>query len=608
MARAHWDDDFPDVNIWTDYVATRWYRAPELILTHKISYSTAIDIWSVGCIFAEMLGKGVPLFPGKDAYTQLTLMINLLGSPSPEALEKVQSDMARKHFENLPKSNPPPLSERFPGVEPVALDLLAKLLDWDPHERITAYEALSHPYFYECYEPGEGPDNEPTAPPVDKSEFLFERTHQTPETMRRLFLEEIALYHPEVAKVLEAADDLAKEAMEQVKQGEQMGPLPPLSRLALGMPLSRSESDTYEVLSQSEAFARSMESMEKGIAQRKTTSMPKNKMQRFTEGYQLSRGLRGVGGGVSGSVGGGGGGGSGSGRNGSNGGRSAFVAARIGQSNEAPGALDMRTTADIMREQAIRVESPNVALLSPLGPPLPRRPVQALNAQDALGPMMETPVFPMHQQAHAHADTPLPSPPHNLSTPLHNRFLRPPPSSYERAPLPSLLSREPRSLPDWTAFPLPQQHAQRRLPGEREPRSLPGFPAYPPPLSANMPAAASSSPALVTASAPVSASDAASAVAAAQARTSRMSLAVELDPPPASEVPFSAFTAMELLDNSASQPFSDGMGAPWPPIPSSVPPPPGAVAYDTLNGELFPASQGGRGGYGVQPPSYHPAT
>lgn len=426
LARAHWDDDFPDVNLWTDYVATRWYRAPELILTHKISYSTAIDVWSVGCIFAEMLGKGAPLFPGKDAYTQLTLMINLLGSPTPEALAKVESEMARKHFASLPKTDPPPLSARFPGANAEALDLLAKLLDWDPERRITAFEALGHPYFYECYELGEGPKSEPFAPPVDKREFTFERTPQTPATMQRLFLEEIALYHEEVAKVLEAADFEAQEAAELAKKNGvevDLEPLPPLSRIALGMPLKTDESDTYEVLSQSEAFARSMESLEKGFAQRKTTSMPKNKMQRLTEGYQASRGLRGRGGSGSGS--GGGGGGS---DGGSDNARSAFVASRIGQSNEAPGALDMRTTADLMRERVVagpRLDSPIFPLLSPLGPRL-TQPPDIPNVREAVGPMMESPVFPEPVQEQAQAPPP-PPPPLPPAVPRAPR-LPPPPS------------------------------------------------------------------------------------------------------------------------------------------------------------------------------------
>lgn len=620
LARAHWDDDFPDVNLWTDYVATRWYRAPELILTHKISYSTAIDVWSVGCIFAEMLGKGAPLFPGKDAYTQLTLMINLLGSPTPEALAKVESDMARKHFASLPKTTPPPFSERFPGADPEALDLLAKLLDWDPERRITAYEALGHPYFYECYEEGEGPKNEPTAPQVDKSEFLFERTPQTPETMQRLFLEEIALYHDEVAKVLEAADGVAQEALELAKEkGEEvdLAPLPPLSRLALGMPLAAGESDTYEVLSQSEAFARSMESMEKGIAQRKTTSMPKNKMQRLTEGYQASRGLRGSGGSGSGSGGGGGGGGS-------DDARSAFVAARIGQSNEAPGALDMRTTADMMRERAVagpRLESPIFPLLSPLGPCLTRRP-DIPNVREAVGPMMESPVFPAQGQEHAPPPPPPPRslPPAHCQPPAHHHNLHRVPPPYGRAPLRPPPAREPRSLPGPAASPgLPQQGQHRRPPTEREPRSLPGFPAYPPLPPSHAPggddgsalsfvaevaASVSASVALAAASASV----AGSASAAGLPRAPRPKVAMALDPLPAGGVPYSSFTAMDLLDNSSSQTFADGVGGPWPPMPPAAAAPLGTVAYDTINGELFPASQAGRGGYGGHPYNYHPAT
>lgn len=618
LARAHWDDDFPDVNLWTDYVATRWYRAPELILTHKISYSTAIDIWSVGCIFAEMLGKGAPLFPGKDAYTQLTLMINLLGSPTPEALAKVESEMARKHFASLPKTNPPPFSERFPGADPEALDLLAKLLDWDPERRITAYEALGHPYFYECYEEGEGPKNEPVAPPLDKTEFTFERTPQTPQTMQRLFLEEIALYHDEVAKMLEAADGEAQDAADLAKEkGEEvdLAPLPPLSRMYLGMPLPTGESDTYEVLSQSEAFARSMESMEKGIAQRKTTSMPKNKMQRLTEGYQASRGLRSGGGRGSGSGGGGGTGG------GSDDARSAFVAARIGQSNEAPGALDMRTTADMMRERAgagPRLGSPIFPLLSPLGPRLTRR-TDVPNEREAIGPMMESPVFPEQVQEQVQAPPLPPPPPPSLHRPPpayhHHHRVTPP---YGRAPTRPPPTREPRSLPGPAAFPvLPQLAAQRRPQAEQTPRSLPGFPAYPPVSVSHVPGGGSGSTLSFVAEvaatsmtlAAASASVAGSASAAAGLpRLPRPKVAVALDPLPVGGVPYSSFTAMDLLDNSSSQAFADGMGGPWPPVPPAATAPMGAVAYDTLNGELFPASKAGRQAYGGHPFTYHPAT
>ena len=75
----------------TEYVVTRWYRAPELLLScedSKSEYSTAIDMWSVGCIFAELLGRK-PLFPGKDYFHQLKLIMEVLGMPSKEDLHFV---------------------------------------------------------------------------------------------------------------------------------------------------------------------------------------------------------------------------------------------------------------------------------------------------------------------------------------------------------------------------------------------------------------------------------------------------------------------------------------------------------------------------------------
>ncbi|MCO5589236.1 hypothetical protein L7F22_043202 [Adiantum nelumboides] len=74
---------------WTDYVATRWYRAPELCGSFYAKYTTAIDIWSIGCIFAELLA-GKPLFPGKNVVHQLDLITDLLGTPSAEFILGVQ--------------------------------------------------------------------------------------------------------------------------------------------------------------------------------------------------------------------------------------------------------------------------------------------------------------------------------------------------------------------------------------------------------------------------------------------------------------------------------------------------------------------------------------
>ena len=77
----------------TEYVVTRWYRAPELLLNSE-SYTPAIDMWSVGCIIAEMLGRK-PIFPGRDYVDQLRLIVQILGVPSDEDMEYIKSDQAK---------------------------------------------------------------------------------------------------------------------------------------------------------------------------------------------------------------------------------------------------------------------------------------------------------------------------------------------------------------------------------------------------------------------------------------------------------------------------------------------------------------------------------
>lgn len=90
----------PTTIFWTDYVATRWYRAPELCGSFFAKYSPAIDIWSIGCIFAEIL-LGKPLFPGRNVVHQLELITDLLGTPSMEVINKVRSCTIISHHQRL---------------------------------------------------------------------------------------------------------------------------------------------------------------------------------------------------------------------------------------------------------------------------------------------------------------------------------------------------------------------------------------------------------------------------------------------------------------------------------------------------------------------------
>lgn len=133
------------------HVATRWYRAPEILLQFREGYGPEMDMWAVGCILAEIL-LGKPLFPGKDYVDQLTQVYNLLGSPSNELLAKSSSPSAQKLISSFGPRPAANLARQFPHTDPLAVDLLQRLLRWDPHERISADEALRHPWLAAYHE------------------------------------------------------------------------------------------------------------------------------------------------------------------------------------------------------------------------------------------------------------------------------------------------------------------------------------------------------------------------------------------------------------------------------------------------------------------------
>jgi serine/threonine protein kinase len=141
----------------TTYVSTRWYRAPELLLRYSRS-GPAIDIWSAGCIFAELLSpKKKVLFPGNHYIQQLEIILDLVGTPQLEeeyAMVK-GSPEAKRWLKTLRKRPRKSLHSLFPTANPLALDLLDKMLQLDPEKRITATQALQHEYFADLYDPEE---------------------------------------------------------------------------------------------------------------------------------------------------------------------------------------------------------------------------------------------------------------------------------------------------------------------------------------------------------------------------------------------------------------------------------------------------------------------
>ncbi|XWS50811.1 hypothetical protein CRYUN_Cryun12cG0121000 [Craigia yunnanensis] len=192
LARVSFNDS-PSAIFWTDYVATRWYRAPELCGSFFSKYTPAIDIWSIGCIFAELL-TGKPLFPGKNVVHQLDLMTDTLGTPPVESISRIRNEKARRYLSSMRKKLPVPFSQKFPNVDPLALRLLERLLAFDPKDRPTAEEALADPYFSGLA----NVDREPSTQPISKLEFEFERRKLTKDDVRELIYREILEYHPQM--------------------------------------------------------------------------------------------------------------------------------------------------------------------------------------------------------------------------------------------------------------------------------------------------------------------------------------------------------------------------------------------------------------------------
>ena len=169
LARGYSVDPSENSQFTTEYVATRWYRAPEIMLNYG-DYSTAIDVWSVGCILAELL-LGEPLFKGSDYVNQLNRMLQILGTPDMETLQLISSPNVRNYILALGLVPKTPLNLIFPSASEGALDLLGKLLKFNPRERITVDEALDHSYLAIWHAEGE----EPVC--FERPDFDFEKSY-----------------------------------------------------------------------------------------------------------------------------------------------------------------------------------------------------------------------------------------------------------------------------------------------------------------------------------------------------------------------------------------------------------------------------------------------
>jgi len=196
--------------VMTDYVATRWYRAPEIIAGY-VEYTKAVDMWAVGCILAELLGRK-PLWPGSDSKQQLGLICQCIGKPTQTTIERIQQPEIRSFVSALPEENThsfhamqisnrvPNLNgnsirfhELYPKANPLACDLLSRLLVFDPEVRFDVEMALDHAYMGQLHYP----EDEPRGPQIPLEAFDFESLDLGVEELQNEILREISYYHHE---------------------------------------------------------------------------------------------------------------------------------------------------------------------------------------------------------------------------------------------------------------------------------------------------------------------------------------------------------------------------------------------------------------------------
>ncbi|KAL3668782.1 hypothetical protein V7S43_006076 [Phytophthora oleae] len=215
----------------TEHVVTRWYRAPEIIFRDH-DYSAAIDVWSVGCIFAELLSmqkssvpshyQREPIFPGvscfplspgagqvalpQDSRDQLNTILDVLGTMEEEDIAEIADPDVQFYLRSLPHRAKRNLQEMYPGAEPEAIDLLTWMLKMNPRKRATLDEALSHKYLASI----RSLEEEIVAPATIQLEF-DEKKMKVPEIRQRM-VGEIRFYHPNAGSSSAAASSSARGA------------------------------------------------------------------------------------------------------------------------------------------------------------------------------------------------------------------------------------------------------------------------------------------------------------------------------------------------------------------------------------------------------------
>lgn len=162
------------------YICSRYYRAPELIFG-ATNYATSIDIWSTGCVMAELM-LGQPLFPGESGIDQLVEIIKILGTPTRDQIKTMNPNYMEHKF---PQIKPHPFNKVFrPRTPADAIEMVSKLLEYTPSARLTAIESMVHPFFDELRQEGTRMPNGREFPRL--FDFTKEEMSINPELNRQL--------------------------------------------------------------------------------------------------------------------------------------------------------------------------------------------------------------------------------------------------------------------------------------------------------------------------------------------------------------------------------------------------------------------------------------
>jgi mitogen-activated protein kinase 15 len=254
--------------ILTDYIATRWYRAPEILLG-STKYTKGVDMWSVGCIIGELILEK-PIFPGNSTINQLERIVAVVGRPSPQDLAATNSNFAEAMLDSVGRIVPKTFQDLCPKASPEAIDLMMSLMKFNPNERMSAEQALNHPYVAGFH----NPRDEPSAPgPITIS--LPDDTRYTVSEYREKLYAEIA-----ASKKRSERRELPAVGRPLASAGGSAGPSRQANGSAYGSPTpANSQTSAYP---RSTTSASGQARVSSGVGERRTTSSSNLAQQRTT--------------------------------------------------------------------------------------------------------------------------------------------------------------------------------------------------------------------------------------------------------------------------------------------------------------------------------------